>query len=135
MILANQIQAILYHLMMGICYGLSYSFFMYITLAYHRKLGKAILEIIFHCLYTILMFYGLYQINGGITNGYLIIIFIIGVWIFYQFYFSMMQRCYRIISRLLYPITHSLKQLKKRFFAYLKKSLSHIKNKSEISKS
>lgn len=120
MILGDQIQAILYHLMMGIFYGILYSFTMYIGIHLRLKVLKAFLEIVFHIFFTLLMFYGLYKINGGITNLYLILLFLFGVFLFYKFYYSIFQNIFRKFGRLFIPFLNKYRVVKNRMFVIIK---------------
>lgn len=136
MLLSVQVQSILYHIFMGILYGVSYSFLQYINFHLHINLIKIIFEIIFHSIFTCIMFYGLYQINGGITNLYLIIIFMIGIYIFYKYYFEMMQSCYRIVSNIFHPIFKRIRCIKKQvktiFLIPIKKVYLYLKRKKKV---
>lgn len=135
MLLSVQVQSILYHIFMGILYGVSYSLLQYINFHLHINLIKIIVEIVFHSIFTCIMFYGLYQINGGITNLYLIIIFMIGIYIFYKYYFEMVQGCYRIVSNILHPIFKRIRCIKKRvksiFLIPIKKVYLYLKRKKK----
>jgi len=79
MLLPQQIQAILYHLMMGWFYGCTFSFLCSLTVYLHFKLLKGTAEILFHISFILLAFYGLYQINGGVTKFHLVKLKLIGI--------------------------------------------------------
>ena len=84
MLLAQQVQAILYHFLMGWIYGCTFSFLCSLTVSIRLPLLKSCLEIIYHICFTLFVYYGLYQINGGITNLYLIVVFLFAVMIYYR---------------------------------------------------
>ena len=75
MLLPTQIQAILYHFLMGWVYAFGFSFLISFVKYLRFPILKGIVEILYHILFTSLMFIGLYKINGGITNIYLICFF------------------------------------------------------------
>lgn len=120
MLLPQQIQAILYHLLMGWVYALGFSFII-AFLKYRRfPVLKGITEIIYHILYTLLMFYGLYQINGGITNMYLIGFFILGTLLYYAFYLKPFMEMFSGWRRILYPIRKKLVLVKTKMFVIIR---------------
>ena len=108
MLLPQQIQAILYHLMMGWCYGCTFSFLCSLTVYLRFKLIKGIAEILFHIAFILLAFHGLYGINGGITNIYLTIIFLFGVLIYYKWYLPVFTGFFRWFIRLFRPVKRKL---------------------------
>lgn len=87
MLLSTQIQSMLYALLCGLIYGLLYSmhqyFFRYVT----KERYKTEAMILFHFFYPIFVYYGLYHINGGVSNLYLFLLFILGVYGYYLFYY------------------------------------------------
>lgn len=105
MLLPQQIQAILYHFMMGWFYGCTFSFLCSLSTYIRSVFIKTIVELIYHIGFTLLLFEGLYHINGGITNLYLLVIFIIGVCIYYKWYLLIIT-----------DISHTLRMFVKPFF-------------------
>ena len=97
MLLPVQIQAILYHFIVGWVYALGFSFIISFVKYIHFPFLKGIIEIIYHLVFTSIMFYGLYHINGGVTNIYLISFFIFGVFIYFIFYLSVFLQVFSII--------------------------------------
>ncbi len=104
MLLPQQVQSILYHVIAGWMYGCTFLFLRSFILYMKSKLWKGFFEIIYHILFTLLMFRGLYKINGGITNFYLITFFLIGFFIFYRFYMPIVLPFFHWLKRLLKPI-------------------------------
>ena len=120
MLLPVQIQSILYHFMMGWMYALGFSFLVTFIKYFRFPLIRSILEILYHILFTSLMFYGLYNINGGITNLYLIVIFGIGVVIFYAFYLRVFVGFFVGIKRILRPFLKKIRVVKKKILAIIR---------------
>lgn len=119
MLLAQQVQAILYHFLMGWIYGCTFSFLCSLTVSIRLPLLKSCLEIIYHICFTLLVYYGLYQINGGITNLYLIVVFLFAVMIYYRFYLSVMQTPFLWFRRLLQPLWKKLTLAKKKILGII----------------
>ena len=119
MLLAQQVQAILYHFLMGWIYGCTFSFLCSLTVSIRLPLLKSCLEIIYHICFTLFVYYGLYQINGGITNLYLIVVFLFAVMIYYRFYLSVMQTPFLWFRRLLQPLWKKLTLAKKKILGII----------------
>lgn len=103
MLLPVQIQSILYHILTGWIYALGASFIISFIKFIHFPFIKGVLEIVYHLCFTTLMFYGLYHINGGITNIYLIGFFLLGVIIYYSCYLRVFLELFSNIRRFLHP--------------------------------
>lgn len=112
MLLPQQIQAILYHFMMGWMYGCTFSFLCSLIVSLRFSFIKGIMEILYHIAFTLLMFYGLYRINGGVTNAYLIVIFLLGVFIYYKWYFIVLSQVFTWFKHLFDPIRNGIKRTK-----------------------
>lgn len=119
MLLPQQIQAILYHLIMGWFYGCTFSFLCSLTVYLRFKLLKGIVEILFHIGFVLLAFYGLYGINGGITNVYLTIIFLLGVLIYYKWYLIVFTQFFSWFIRLFRPLKRKLHLAKLKFIGII----------------
>ncbi len=120
MLLPQQIQAILYHLMMGWFYGCTFSFLCSLTVYLHFKLLKGTAEILFHIGFILLAFYGLYQINGGVTNIYLTIFFLLGVFIYYKWYLSVFTHFFAWFIRLFRPLKRKFHLVKLKLIGIIK---------------
>lgn len=86
MLLAVQIQTILYHLIAGWLYGFGFSLIQVLTQYRRRSFATAVVQIGYHLLFTLLLFGGLFQLNGGVTTVDLLLFFAAGVWLYYRFY-------------------------------------------------
>ena len=120
MLLPQQIQAILYHFMMGWMYGCTFSFLCSLLVSIRFSFIKGIMEILYHIAFTLLMFYGLYRINGGVSNVYLIVIFLFGVCIYYKWYFIVFSQVFTWFKHLFDPIRNSLKKIKRKWMTHLR---------------
>ena len=120
MLLPIQIQAILYHFLAGWLYALGFSFFINFSCYFRFPFMKGIMEVFFHLSCTSIMFYGLYQINGGITNMYLIGFFIFGVFIYITFYFSVFLQLFTAVRRFFRPFKIKLVIAKSKIVAIIK---------------
>lgn len=139
MLLPQQIQAILFHLMMGWFYGCTFSFLCSLTVYLRFRFLKGITEILFHIGFILLAFYGLYSINGGITNIYLTIIFLFGVLIYYKWYLSVFAPFFAWFIRLFRPVKRKLHLAKMKLIGIIiirrkkraKRRAEHEKRKKE----
>lgn len=120
MLLPTQIQAILYHFMIGWLYALGFSFLVTFLKYIRFPFIRGLMEIVYHILFTSLMFYGLYHINGGMTNIYLILIFLVGVCIYYAFYLAVFLNFFYRIKRFLQPIRRKIRVVKSKIIAIIR---------------
>lgn len=129
MLLPQQIQAILYHIVMGWIYGcllfMLSSFMMYIRFNFI----KAIIEIIFHILFVFGLYYGLYQINGGVTNPYLIALFFVGVYIFYRLYINVFIQLVVFIKKIVKPIVNKIYLVKSKILGIMKMYIKALRRR------
>lgn len=126
MLLPQQIQAILYHLMMGWVYGCTFSFLCSFTAYMRFQLGKGLLEILYHVFFIVLSFYGLYQINGGATNYYLIIFFLVGIIVYYQWYCPVFIGVFAWFRHLFRPFRTKFVLVKKKILGIIKVSQKRL---------
>lgn len=133
MLLPQQIQAILYHFMMGWMYGCTFSFLCSLTVYLRFSILKGFMEIIYHIVFTLLLFYGLYQINGGVTNLYLVVMFIMGVCIYYRWYLYVCMQAFSWFIHLFRPIRKTGRHMKKSTKSFMGKAKRkmHRKKKSK----
>ena len=120
MLLPIQIQSILYSFLMGWVYALGYRCILYFIKYIKRKIFRSWMEILYHILFTLVLFYGIYCINGGITNVYLICIFLIGMIIYYLFYDSLFLNVFCFIKKLCSPIYQKIKLVKMKILVIIK---------------
>ena len=114
MLLPTQIQAILYHFLMGWVYAFGFSFLISFVKYLRFPILKGIVEILYHILFTSLMF------NGGITNIYLICFFILGAFIYFTWYLSVFLQLFTAIRRLLHPFKVKLLVAKSKIIAIIR---------------
>lgn len=120
MLLPVQIQSILYYFLMGWVYALSYRCMLYFIKYMKRKFWKSLIEIIYHIVFTLCLFYGSYCINGGISNIYLIGMFFIGIVIYYSLYDDIFLNVFYYIKKLCYPFYKEFKLVKKKILVIIR---------------
>ena len=120
MLLPVQIQSILYHFLMGWVYGLGFSFLLNFVKYMHVSFLRGTMEILFHVLFTSLLYYGLYGINGGITNIYLLGFFLLGVMVYYTWYLAVFQQFFFALVKTLRPLRKKLKLVKSKILAIIR---------------
>jgi len=120
MLLPQQLQAILYHFVMGWVYGCTFSFLCSLTVYLHFALMKGIAEILYHAVFTLLAYYGLYQINGGVTNLYLILFFLLGIVIYYRWYLPVFNGFFAWFRSLFRPLRKKIPLAKKKILGIIK---------------
>ena len=79
MILSIQIQTALFMILIGVVYGVITSMLLMVN--------KWWVNILMHMIYTLLLFVGLYQLNGSIWNIYYFLFIIIGILLYYLLYY------------------------------------------------
>lgn len=120
MLLPTQIQAILYHFLMGWVYACGFSFFISFVKYLRFPFIKGLMEIAYHILFTSLMYYGLYKINGGITNAYLIAFFLFGIIIYYSLYLKVFMQLFNTLKKILHPLRMKFIVVKKKIIDIIK---------------
>lgn len=103
MLLSTQIQAMLYAFIAGLSYGFVFSLKQYLVMYIPSKVKVGIIDIIFHVLFVLIVYYGLFQINGGMYNIYLILLFLFGAYIYYVVYYVLSLSLFKIIVRICKP--------------------------------
>lgn len=141
MLLPQQIQAILYHFIMGWGYACIFSFMISFLQYLRFPILKGIVEILFHIVFTLSMYYGLYHINGGITNAYLITFFCLGIFVYISLYLKVFLQLVYSIKRMLHPIKRKLIIVKAKILGiiylptkYMKRRIANAKSKSNKKK-
>ena len=122
MLLPQQVQAILYHLLMGWFYGCTFSFLCSFTSYFKGKLTITVLELLFHMAFTCFAYWGLFSINGGVTNLYLVLIFMSGVFIYYRWYSALFFHLYTRFFLLFRPIYKKIILVKLKILGIIKVS-------------
>lgn len=134
MLLPQQIQAILYHFMMGWFYGCTFAFLCSFTISLRPAFLKGILEVLYHIVFTLCLFYGLYQINGGVTNLYLVFTFVLGVCVFYRWYLIVCNEFYLWFRSLFKPLRKKLAIVKSRILGIIIVSRKRLRRRTEHGK-
>ena len=120
MLLPTQIQAILYHFLTGWVYAFGFSFLISFVKYLRFPFVKGIIEVLYHLLFTSLMFYGLYQINGGVTNIYLFGFFVLGCFIYFTCYLSVFMQLFSAFRHFLHPFKVKLLVAKSKIVAIIR---------------
>ncbi len=134
MLLPIQIQAILYHLLMGWVYGLGFSFILTLNRHFRIRFFKGIMEILYHILFTLLMYYGLFCINGGITNIYLIVFFLLGMILYYRYYLAVFLSFFQKIIAIFRWIRKKFKVVKYKILGIIKVLIRRVNRRKGYDK-
>lgn len=129
MLLPVQIQAILYHFLMGWIYACGLSFFISFVKHLHFSFMKGFYEICYHLIFTSLMFYGLFKLNKGVSNVYLLGFFILGVIVYISFYQLLFMQFFSGLKNVLRPVKNKLTLAKKRILGIIKLPLRIVKRR------
>lgn len=119
MLLKVQIQAMLYAFLIGFGYGISFSFKQYLAMYRKNKLYKGIEDICFHILFVSVAYYGLFCINGGVSNLYLFLLFFLGIYLYYIFYYDIFLQLFRFVINLLKPFYKKSYLLISRYYSII----------------
>lgn len=122
MLLSTQIQAMLYAFIVGLAYGFFFSMKQYVFIYINSSIKNGILDIVFHLLYVLLVYYGLFQINGGMYNIYLILLFIFGAYLYYIAYYPLCLYWFKIILKIVKPIFLIMYLLMSKIYCIMMKS-------------
>ena len=129
MLLSVQIQALLYAFLMGMAYGITFSFKQYIA-DFQKTKKAAKIDIIYHLLFVCIMYYGLYKINGGISNIYLLFIFLTGIYLYYLFYYDLFLSFFHWIKEKVKPMYRKSYLLYTKYYSIIwntRKKVKHAK--------
>ncbi|MBR3841134.1 MAG: hypothetical protein IKM20_08370, partial [Erysipelotrichales bacterium] len=103
-----QIKSLIYMLLAGFMYALLYSLYNRFFYIFRRSIVIYILEIFSQTLLAYLVYIGLYFINHGILNIYLILMFLLGIYIYLNFYstffLSTFERFMYFLRKLVAPL-------------------------------
>lgn len=119
MLLSQQIQAILYHILSGWIYAFFFSFIQCITHKINIRIIRGIIEIIYHIIFILSMYYGLFHITYGQSSIYLFLFFIFAVYIYYKYYMYIFMPYFQYISALLLLPAKQLKVVKRKIFGIM----------------
>lgn len=120
MLLATQVQSILYHFLLGWIFAFGFSMLVSFKKAFRFGFLKAAMEFLYPIIFSVGMFYGLFYINGGITNLYLILVFLLGIMIYYRFYLAVFLQFFTGIKKLFRPFCRKLLLVKSKILGIIR---------------
>lgn len=117
--LAQQIQILIYHFIGGSCFALIFSF-LSLVLLHMRLWGRIVILNIFCLCFTCLFYYGLYQINYGITHLYAWLVFLLGLFLYYQWGYGFFLPFFLFIVKILSFFVQKGRLAKKKMYVIIK---------------
>lgn len=138
MLLSTQIQAMLYAFITGIAYGILFSMKQYFCMYLLTPLKKTMVDILFHVIFVSFTFLGLYNINKGQSNIYLLILFFLGIYVYYIFYYDLFLIFFGFLKKIFKPIYYSIYLLYNKFYSIMlreRRKKRHGKKKKKKVKS
>lgn len=121
MLLSTQIQTMLYAFMMGLAYGILFSMKQYFCMYLNSSFRKNQIDILFHLIFVCIAYYGLFKINGGVNNLYIILLFFIAVYLYYILYYRLFLSFFKGIKKIGKPIYYKIYLLSYKFYCIIKK--------------
>ena len=121
-LLSVQIQCILYHLLAGWIYGLCFSFLQTLTQYHQKNMLTVLSEILFHAAFSAGMFFGLLFVNGAVSNIYLVLFFMLGVFFYYRFYYRLFYHFFTFVRHFFHKRFHKIAVAKSRMLGIIKKN-------------
>lgn len=118
MILYEQIAAFGYHLLAGQLLGFFYSFLSLCCISFSSGL-RMIVYTLFSMFCTVVFYFGLYSINGGVTHFYLIVLFVFSIYLYYHFFYELLLPLFLTAKKLFRPIKKKLGFAKRRIYAII----------------
>lgn len=138
MSLLVQVQSIIYAFLVGLGYGITFSFKEYLGMYTKGKLLKGCFDILYHVLFVCIVYVGLIYVNGGISRLYLFLFFLLGIYLFYLFYYDLFIKFYKFFLLKLKPIYKKSYLLFLRYYSIMlfvkERKRKHGKKKSKKSK-
>lgn len=126
-LLSVQIQCILYHLLAGWIYGLCFSFLQTLTQYYQKNMLTVLSEILFHAAFSAGMFFGLLFVNGAVSNIYLVLFFMLGVFFYYRFYYRLFYHFFTFVRHFFHKRFHKIAVAKSRMLGIIKRTQKRVK--------
>ena len=121
-LLSVQIQLILYHLLAGWIYGLCFSFLQTLTQYHQKNMLTVLSEILFHAAFSAGMFFGLLFVNGAVSNIYLVLFFMLGVFFYYRFYYRLFYHFFTFVRHFFHKRFHKIAVAKSHMLGIIKKN-------------
>lgn len=108
--LEHQILSFLYHGWTGIIFGF---FFSFISLSIQTScfIIRLLVMVLFMQLSVLLIFIGLYHINGGVTHLYSILFFLIGILLYYSILYPVIRPLFIKIIQFMTRQLHKIKTI------------------------
>lgn len=144
-LLPAQLQALTYMVFAGWLYGVLYSLLNRLTYCIRGKLIKYGIEVVIQVGLIITLYLGLYKINHGFINLYLLLMFILGLYLYLRFYsilfLTFFEKLLRLIKLFIRPflivlskisviIRRQYKRLRRKL-KWKKKRKKHIRKKEK----
>ena len=120
MLLSVQVQTLCYYLLMGWLFALGFSLVGFIFERRFLYRLKGIMEVLYGIGFTLLLYRGLFYLNGGYCNIYLLGLFLCGAWLFYHWYYPVVLPFYEWIYHLFLPLRRLLVLVKRKIFGIMK---------------
>lgn len=119
MALTVQIQTLLYHFFGGIVFAFFFSFLSLLLI--RMSIWMRILVLNVFCLSsTLFFFYGLYQINNGITHIYALLFLFLGISLFYQLIYLHLLPIFLFLLKIMSPFVRKGRVAKKKIYGIIK---------------
>lgn len=128
-LLPTQIQLFFLSLWMGWLYGLLYSLIQRMFRRWEKTLLRIMIAIVFQLLFHSFAFYWLYQFNGGRLRFYYVLLFLLGIFLFYWWYFPIFFPLYEGIIQILHPPLRFLNLVFSRIIRIIKSARNKFKRR------
>lgn len=116
-----QLKSLVYMLFAGFMYALLYSFYNRLFYAWRKSIVIYILEIAVQATLAFLVYTGLYFVNHGILNIYLFVIFLIGIYIYLNFYSTLFLSTFEVFMRFLGKLVAPIRIVYLKIFGIIRK--------------
>lgn len=126
MTLIEQLLAIVYHFIMGEVFALLFSFFSLCTLSF-RMWGRICWYVSFTLFFTAITYYFLYRMNGGRTHIYFYLLFLVGLIMYYRFFYTSLIPLFLGIKKLFLPVKKKISWVKHQCCVIIKKQGDKIR--------
>ncbi len=134
MLLPQQIQALIAHFLAGVGFGILISFYSLISCRLPMLL-RCLITPLLTAIYTLIFFFCLYQINGGVTQIYCIALFALGFYSFYKWIYLLCLPFYLRFLTLFKPFINVARVAKKKMCAIIKARVGFNKGGHEMDSS
>lgn len=118
MALSLQIYSLAYHFIAGMLFAFCFSF-LSLFLIRMKNIARILFLNIFCLSFTLCFFYGLYHLNNGITHGYAILFFLLGLLLYYQGIYGYCLPAFLFLMKTLSPFVRKGRVAKKKMYAII----------------